>query len=762
MLFAGSSCHQPEGVILRSFAAGSFFLWAALAAVASARPAIQSLQLNRKTVPKFETLEITAALTARYANPFDPDEIDVSARFVSPNGKSHFVYGFYDQDFTRSLKDGKEALTPAGEPAWKLRFTPDAPGEWKFTATVKDRTGSASRSGAFHVSPSKEKGFIRRSPRSSFYLRYDDGSTYYPVGENVGWANNGRGTYDYEDWYVALGKNGGNWARVWLVYWNMGLEWTPLEGADNVWGVRAGFHGLGRYALDNAWRIDRMLSLAKKNGIAVMLTFGTFGDLKADADYFGAQSWDKNPYNKKNGGPCATPADFFTDPTARKLYKNRLRYLAARYGSDTAVQSWEFFNEMNVPTPWMREMSEYLRKIDPYRHLISHTYGDDEIWKLPNIDFTQSHSYGDGVGMRDSGPAIAALNHDMTDRYSKPHLVAEFGIDWKKPDRAYDPNGLAINLHNGLWSSMMSRGMGGAMTWWWDNYIHPLRLYHEFAPFARFAKRVPWADHEWDFLTGTALLPGAKDEDASDLVIPASFGWGKAPGEAVYAPYDNGQVEGGAVGQFLYSVGKSDLRTTPQFRVNFKRPGRFIVHVLDVMGSNTLRLTLDGKTILEQDLPAGEGEGPWKSSELQKEWNTYRATYDRDFGAEIPAGPHVVQVENAGGDWIQISGYRLTGYRSARYPEIRLLGLKSEKRAVLWIQDEKSDWAEALQGARPALWKGIAIRLQNLPKGRYRVTWWDTRRGVVLREDTTDSTGDRADLSPPPFERDVAADLQRI
>ena len=61
--------------------------------------------------------------------------------------------------------------------------------------------------------------------------------------------------------------------------------------------------------------------------------------------------WPVNPYNTVNGGPAKTPADFWTDPTARALYRRRLRYLVARYGSQTSIAFWELWNETDAPRP---------------------------------------------------------------------------------------------------------------------------------------------------------------------------------------------------------------------------------------------------------------------------------------------------------------------------------------------------------------------------------------------------------------------------
>jgi hypothetical protein len=302
--------------------------------------------------------------------------------------------------------------------------------------------------------------------------------------------------------------------------------------------------------------------------------------------------------------------------------------------------------------------------------------------------------------------------------------------------------------------------MGGAATWWWDNYVHPLNLYHEFTPLARFAARIPWADRAWEDLEADAVLEGEGEETYADLTVPANFGWGRLPGEAVFTPRPNGKVEGGPLPQYLYSAGKADLRVNPRFTVVYGKPGRFSVRVQQVMGNNRLRILLDGRTALEQELPAGKGEGPWKQSEYQPEWDTYRATYDREFEIEVPAGRHAITVENAGGDWIQVSDYRLSGYRSSRYPAVRALGLRSGRRAVLWVQDEASHWKAAREGGEPRRWDGLSLRLRGMPAGTYRVTWWDTRRGRVIREDMVRTASGPPVLSVPPFRRDLAADLR--
>lgn len=461
--------------------------------------ALRSATPSQPVVMRYGKLELALDLAATYDNPFDSGEIDVYAIFTSPGGNAVRVNGFLDQPFTRKLEGGAEKIEPAGDPAWKIRFSPDTLGRWRYLVFARDRTGRVGLPEAgFDVSQSTAPGFIRRSQQNPRVFAYDDGRPFFAVGENVCWGG-GRGSFDYDDWLTALGQAGGNWIRIWMSSWNCALEWS--RDAQGDW--RSGqYHGVGYYSLGNAWKLDTILDLAERNGISVMLCFGTYGEFK-EGGYFNEGQWKANPYNAANGGPCAKPADFWTDEKARRLYQRRLRYIAARYGHRTCIQSWELWNEEPAPAPWVAEMARCLKGtgefqgqgLDPYHHLLSTTYGNPEVWRIPEIDFTQTHSYGKG-DIADHAPVVHrdAEQHAV---YGKPHLVGEFGIDWRAADGKYDPDGQGVDLHNALWAAALSGDAGGAMIWWWDNYIHPKKLYGQFAALRKFADAVPWTAGEW-------------------------------------------------------------------------------------------------------------------------------------------------------------------------------------------------------------------------------------------------------------------------
>ena len=360
---------------------------ATMAAAQRPNLALQRVAPNASQVCRYETLQVRVEVVADYDNPFDPTQIRIDGEFLTPSGKRLLVPGFFTQDFERVSPDGT-SLRPVGAPSFAVRFTPTELGTYRYriVATGQGKRQVTSQWLTLKVSPNPSaKGFVRRG--KFWHLRFDDGTPFVPVGLNVCWSSNNLSAY--ERWFSAMKQNGANFARIWLVRWNMGLEWTRGDGNGM-------YQGIGRYALDNAWRIDELLRLAEGNGIYLMLCLGYHGELADRQLYFGEQAWDKNPYNRKNGGPCDKPADFWTNPEAKRLYKQRLRYLIARYAHSPNVLAFEIWNEVHAPADWVKEMAQFVRSVDIYGHLLTTTYGDDAVWQLPEMDFAQTHWYGDG------------------------------------------------------------------------------------------------------------------------------------------------------------------------------------------------------------------------------------------------------------------------------------------------------------------------------------------------------------------------------
>jgi hypothetical protein len=720
---------------------------------------IAELQAPEQPIAQFSTLELTLDLDAAYGNPFDPNQVTVEGVFRCPDGRRMRVPGFLYVPYERLDRNGKERLRKAGDPVWKVRFAPPLPGDYGCVVRAADRTGTVrTKPMRFEVQPSGAPGFVRRSTESPYYLRFDSGDPYFAVGENVCWAQDAQ-TLAYDEWFSALGADGGNYARIWLVRWNMALEWIENDPRG-----RGTYYGLGRYSLDNAWRLDRVMDVAREHGIYVMLCLGYHGELMDREGYFGEQCWDQNPYNAANGGPCERPDEFWTSPEARELYKHRLRYYVARWGHSRNVLSFEFWNEVVAPADWVAEMAAYLRSIDPQKHLITTTYGYDDVWRIPEIDYTQSHTYGTEDRRHDCVAEISRLCREHTEKYAKPHLVGEFGIDWQTGDSRHDPEGHGTNLHNGLWSALASRSMGGAMVWYWDGYVHPLNLYREFNALQRFVNDVPW--HELSFRLADLTTPEREPETGEpwgDLTVKPGIGWGRATGVEFSVSPQGRLLGGGQFSSYLYAPSKPDERRPLRFRVACPAGGQLVLHVGEVSVRALLQVLIDGEVAWENEFQAGPpGEGEYKETNWREEYGLWQSLYDADYTIDIPRGRHTLALRNVGDDWIEVNQYAFRGCLDPRFDTpLEVLGLQTDRYAILWLHNRASNWYNRSHELPIEPATGTCFWLKGLDSGDYEIVWYDTKTGLRTARESVTCARRLLFIEPPEVEADIACRIRR-
>jgi hypothetical protein len=461
----------------------------------------------------WRSFERTLPLAVEAANPFDPGEVAVDVELRGPGGLAVTVPAFLYQDFVRGQQpNGAETLVPDGPREWRFRFTPTRPGAWRWrwlrtTAAGVERGDWVRFVAGPNLDPDRH-GFVRVA-EGSRYLAFDDGTPFFPVGENLAWADH-RGTFAYEDWMAKLAASGASYIRLWMPSWDMGLVYAPATLED--WSAR----------MDRAWRLDRVIELAEQYGLQVMLSVQNHGPFELGG-FFGS-GWSANLYNAANGGPLAEPHEFFSDPEAREIFRRYLRYVAARWGHSPNVMCFELWNEVDLTeqpddiqtvVDWHREMAGVLREHDPNDHLITTSTSDEvmtfvlalgnfpiedyplvyePVWQMPEIDFVQLHSYqihGWGV-ILPVAPALFALTDRML-QYGKPVLVAEAGVDFRgiAETLAADPEG--EGFHDILWAGAFSGAFGSGMSWWWDFVVDTEDWYFHFAPLARLMDGVPFA-----------------------------------------------------------------------------------------------------------------------------------------------------------------------------------------------------------------------------------------------------------------------------
>lgn len=489
------------------------------------------------SVAVFDLFEITFHL-GEYANPYDPEVIDVTAEFTSPNGEIQTILGFYYEAY-RFIKteDYEVAVRNEADDSWKVRFTPDCAGNWTFKLYARDKNGlqtltaEGNKAFAFKcINRDTEQGFITKAnllflKREAVVDQQKQYQSFFPVGPNVAWYGcadalryqKPYGIYDYERYIDSLSGNA-NYMRVWLTRY----QYLSLYGPENA--IRT--NGLPTMYFDSklnqkdSAEFDYIVSYAADHGITLMpciFTFGDFFDEQWAVDVLKSHAsmpcaWSNNPYHTILG--LQDPVDFFTDPEARRISKNLLRYIVARWSYATNIMCWELWNEVanvfrgsqreiavgQAIGEWHSEMASYLHSIDQ-KHLVTSSLGNYEGMEglldigFGGLDMIQEHYY-DNIQKARSREQMPYALLQRRNRFkwihpAKPFFIGEYGLNSPEKDADYvhkDPHG--FDLHNTTWASLFSASIGSASFWYWQS-LSTLDLFRGFKPIKVFAKNLP-------------------------------------------------------------------------------------------------------------------------------------------------------------------------------------------------------------------------------------------------------------------------------
>ena len=439
-----------------------------LISVASAMPRIIKYSLLTKRTVMYQKAEWDIVIESVFKDAYNSAEVALDMHIVSPSGKQISLPCFF-----------VEGSSPYSK--WKARFTPIEIGVYKYRFELRNEQQTiVSPSSNFTVSKVAGDGFIQLN--NSWSLKYSSGKPFRGIGENIGWEARKIDDQKYSFRYLLpkLKANGGNFFRTFVHYRNVPLEWNRSEDTKGLSSHRYK-NSTDKYHAVGIRHMDELVELADSLGMHVMLMIEWQNNLRPD------HSWPNNPYNKVNGGPAATPEDFFTNPQARTRFKDRLRYMIARWGYSPSIGAWELMNEIDnaaydkhkdvggtsvkdvivishkAITDWHREMAAYLRANDPYQHIITTSISHREIaglFETADMDINQQHIYKTTDSI---GPIIVAKQA----KHGKPFAIGEFGFRWEDGDAQYW-NDYSFHFRKGMWYGLFNPTPILPLTWWWE------------------------------------------------------------------------------------------------------------------------------------------------------------------------------------------------------------------------------------------------------------------------------------------------------
>jgi len=371
-----------------------------------------------------------------------------------------------------------------------VRFAPREQGQYAYWVTLEDALGKAESAHATFTAtaPEKPQGYVRVSKRDPHYYEFENGDWFYPLGINMrdggDDASKQKGTYDFDYYFKRFHEEGLSFVRTWMCAWWAGIEWSDE--------YHSRFDDVGRYNMYNAWRLDYCVDLAKQNDLFLEITFNSHGQLRRDKF---DEEWTYSPLNVRNGGYVASPAMFFSSERAKRDFRNRYRYVIARWGYSRNIMSWDLWNEIDLSenydpslvAAWHREMGAYLKSIDPNKHIVgthiclfwAPSFAS-ELWASPEVELVKSDAYWDQKDDKrvDMGMFISYLGKTIPAEgykplYNKPFEFIEYGPLYASVAGGAEAAQWRHRFRTGLWTSVVLPNACPAHYWYhkeWDEY----------------------------------------------------------------------------------------------------------------------------------------------------------------------------------------------------------------------------------------------------------------------------------------------------
>ena len=434
---------------------------------------------------EFETLVLD---TQNKLNVYKENEIDLSIRLTSPTGKTISTCGFYFEEYCFNSKNELIGRTDS-IPCFRFRVNLHEAGDWNFFVSLSFRRkcvdwlcgkvsvkDSANGSRILRVESNRRQTFVTESGENVVFC-----------GRNLCWSMPIEQKNIFAEYITAnmkkLALNGGNMFRI----------WDFLECGSYI---KKGIHDMNQ-AASAMW--DKVFEAADELDVYVSFVCSAHGEVSTCVDAV----FDRSPWNIVQGGYIKNAEDFFTDKKTKEAYKTYLRYIVSRWGYCEHI-IFELFNEIDHTDAmiagrlddvkaWLLEMTDYIRNIDPYHHLITNSAGSISVTPAicEGFDYIYYHIYNFY-----SMNQISELQRSTWYAYKRPVVLGEYGFAEPPTESMLEHRYFSydfLEIHQGNWAGIMGGGAATAMPWWWYEIPIEYDSYKCYNAVSNFARQIPWS-----------------------------------------------------------------------------------------------------------------------------------------------------------------------------------------------------------------------------------------------------------------------------
>lgn len=384
-------------------------------------------------VSQYKKFEIQLELSAAVENPYDPQEVDLGAVFISPSGARWSINGFYDGQ------------------RWLIRFAADETGEWRYQAHLTTKQGRYEHEQlSFTVEPSEARGGLTvPDAEGGRFLVHRDGTPFFAAPIAYPWQVQ-------EARLDQIADAGGNI----ITYWNGNYDRSGNGGG--IEQLESFQTGPGRYDMKKAQRIDEVLEWLEERDMLMTFVIWPHDSLAHKINW--PATWPQGAYSQ-----LGEAVEFYGHEEMWSYQEKMYRYIIARWGHSPSLGIWDLICEVNGTDGWMlgdpnqadnwlRQIDAYFKENDPYRHptMGSMAGNRQDYWDFAYklLDIADRENYYD--------THYAAYAEDVQLRfksYAKPIWIGETG---NVTDRKV--------YHQAIWSAF-SNGLAGLPTWWMEEHM---------------------------------------------------------------------------------------------------------------------------------------------------------------------------------------------------------------------------------------------------------------------------------------------------
>jgi len=676
------------------------------------------LRVSAPKVGKYEKVEFQIDVSGRYENPFDPEEIDVTV-VIGSEGRRYAIPAFYCQQYERrTITRGDRQVAwmyPVGEPVWKARFTPVQLGEYEAAAALKDRSGKTfSPVTALKCVASARKGFVRVSRKDARFLEFSDGQPFFPIGQNLAFIGLSQyaGLPKAEKMFAALAGNGANYLRIWTCCedWAMAIEarksawgrsWDWRPPFAPVPGEESGGRKCVKLNSDRptaAVSPSHEVALRPKTRYAASGRVRVEGDAKVRLDVHG-----KKLDDLAAGGPPQQWRPFRLEfETGDDDFWLGQMTFRLEGGGAARLDALSLQEAAGGP--------ELLWEADPNRRVLGN-YNPVDSFMLDEI---VAAAEGNGLYLQlcmlTRDLYMNSLKDEKTPEYQKAIDDAKRFFRYAVARWGYSTSVAAWEYFNeqnpGLPTDRFYRELG--------EYLEEIDVYRHLRTTSAWGPSPKdWRHPKLDVADAHFYLRPADKDRLRDEVDAAQ--------ERTRVLREHAPAKPAHLGEF--GLADDQWRPTEEMKTS-----RQVVDFHNALWASSLS--------------GGTGTAMywwWDRLDKLNAYPHYRPL--ADFVADVPWTTAGLQPTTA----------------AVSPDRVRLVGLQGRDRAYFWLFNPQAAWSGVvIHGRTPDEIAGATVEIKDLVPRVYRVEWWDTQAGKVVKQESVTASGGALRLQSPAFRADVA------